>query len=89
MPCTSGSNFEEIAVNRDHLDIITRLACDRCRWLEGSGLEIPHEAIQWWRRHKELDRARIEKEEREKRLAEIRKKAAEKLTKEEREALGL
>ena len=87
--------------NRRRADDLTKLLCAACRELPEEILyngkdRIARELANWWEDHQEKDRIR---EEREKRKLEekvknvekgiLRQKALRKLSKEEREALGL
>lgn len=99
MPCVSGDmppTPAERAAERKSMerkrkldDAMTRLACDRCRELEARSGEVPEWAVEWWKIHKKEDERRIQKEVAARKSAEVRKQAIAKLSKEEREELGV
>lgn len=84
---------------------LTRMLCSLCREIEmsrkhGTAVDIPTEVAVWWRAHKAVDEARIERENRaalaaaerqrqEKLDAATRERALAKLSFEERKALRL
>lgn len=78
----------------ENLDALTEMLCARCQTMDESfiydGRKMQNRRLaDWWDRHQEWDRIR-EAEEKEKLDREgVRKKALKKLTKAEREALGL
>lgn len=47
------------------------------------------ELLEWWIHHQEIDRKRLAEEKAAKKKAELKSKALKKLTKEEKEALGI
>lgn len=53
-----GEYADKIAAMQAKLDITTRLACDYCQGLEGSGQTVPAFAKEWWTKHKKFDRGR-------------------------------
>jgi len=69
-------------------NVMTRLACDRCRELERRG-EVPSWACEWWRAHKVKDLERLQQDKEARTAAKIRKQAISKLTAKEREELGV
>lgn len=90
----------EIQQIREKLDRVTRVACEALNLVALTGQPIKgllsEETAAWWENHKEADRRRKEYEERERkrqeekeRMAELRKKVINKLTDEERRALGV
>ena len=42
-------------------DLLTRLSCAYCTFLEKSGAQIPTWAADWWIEHKRLDAVRLQK----------------------------
>ena len=109
MPCRDGGpdDFVQVSVAEqwslhERLDLATRLLCRLLSKLEAEGLTdkfMDQEMASWWRRHQELDRARIAAEEAEKkrvkeirskaqREARLRREALKKLSPAERAALG-
>ena len=89
MPCMDGGpTREELERERADFETITRLACDRCQELEGSGDPIPPWAASWWARHKVADARRARRQEAIQRDQEAREAALAKLTPQERAALG-
>jgi hypothetical protein len=100
MPCSSGNENwwvkHEPSVpigiqyrDHPHWETLTRLACDRCLELEARGNVIPPWAEDWWKEHKIKDKRERKESEKAKRYAQIRATALAKLTKEERDELGL
>lgn len=59
--------------------------------IDASPIDIPNDSglKEWWRKHQEQDAARQAREEHKKRMKKVADRAYNKLTKEEREALGL
>ena len=73
--------------------ITVRLACDYCRRIEDNGVRIPVQvpdwAQHWWDVHKEHDRNRIQAEESRKVRDQQKRSAYNKLTPDERDAVGM
>lgn len=70
----------------DKRSLLTRILCDICKNFEQNGISIDkyQDLIKWWREHKEQDKKRSEAE------AKIaRASALKKLTKAEKDALGI
>lgn len=86
MPCRDGR--DEPVYDRAELDTLTRLLCDMCRSWKG-GVLPTKELQRWWGEHWQEDEARQAILERKAELDKLAKKALAKLTKEERNALGL
>lgn len=63
MPCReeAWTVEQEARMKRDR-HAVTRLACDRCAYLERNGDEIPEWAVEWWEAHKAADRERERRE---------------------------
>jgi hypothetical protein len=90
MPCSDGGpTREQVEQERQDHQTMTRLSCDRCREIEARGGVVPEWAQSWWQKHKRHDAARLEREAVARRQQEIRMKALSKLTKAEREELGV
>lgn len=105
MPCRDyelDNNWDKIDELRSQCDKLARIACKALTHIEESadGLEIlilkDPEIEQWWKEHKEADRLAREKKEREeaekrekKRLQDLRKQLLNRLTPDEKKALGL
>lgn len=87
MPCTSGPTREEEREEREDRNTVTRLACEYCRRL-GEG-NIPEWATKWWKKHKVWDEFRLNEELAGAHRMLVRGQALNKLTAEERKALGL
>lgn len=68
---------------------MTRLSCDRCREIEARGGTVPEWAMDWWQRHKQEDEERLRTETAAVESAVIRARAIRKLSREEREELGV
>lgn len=83
MPCFS----DQPSKADEYCDVLTRLACDRCKDIIARGKKIPKWAQDWWEYHQEEDKQhkQMDKEEREE--EKLRKQALAKLTKEERAVL--
>lgn len=90
MPCSGGgpSREDQEREARDQ-DTLARLACDRCRELEARGGTVPEWAREWWVDHKKQDAERARREKAAKTSAKIRKQAIAKLSKAERDELGV
>ena len=89
MPCRDERDHlpgEEDNINHQ---IMTRLSCDRCREIEARGGTVPDWAKGWWDEHKKADASRIVREQEAKRASEVRQRAIDKLTPEERAELGV
>jgi hypothetical protein len=90
MPCLGPDEGEYSAELSRDVDKLTRMLCEMCRRADAGKKGMPDgETAKWWKEHQKLD-ARREREEREEReRKETAKKAFGKLSKKEREALGL
>lgn len=92
MPCfvdpTTLTHEERTGYSKEEYDAMHRLACDRCKELESKGA-VPEWAMGWWYKHKIRDAALREQNERARHAEEVRQAALEKLTKEERDELGV
>ena len=94
MPCMGPYSDRELLdrAGREN-DKLTRMMCNMCRNLEAGDdynyIPRVRGLITWWKEHKRLD-AKRETEEREtEKMEKLRKKAISKLSKKERESLGL
>ena len=74
---------------RDEANKVTRMLCTMCEVYEKAGFAIPGSIVGWWEKHQEVDRKRREAEEKERLRKLLKKNALNKLTSEERKALGL
>ena len=96
MPCDSGPSYDNYNENRlrGRLDVLTRMCCEMARELSGKqrGM-LPKTTQAWIKRHEVSDRKRIARERAEKKAEDerkaARKSALNKLSKREREALGV
>lgn len=102
MPCPgdatmgrwSGSD-KELRVNKKEFDLVTRLLCSLCRFLEKLGMaktitEIENGELEtWWQAHKKMDAEREAKETEWENNKRLRLKALAKLTDEDKKVLGL
>jgi hypothetical protein len=89
MPCSSDgrSSCEGLS---EELDKVTAMLCLICQEFETASMALPSTEIkQWWKKHKEVDRERIERELRELKIKEDKLSAISKLTPYERKLLGL
>ena len=90
MPCSDGGpSAEDMILIQARHDTAARLACEYCQSLERAGQTVPEWAQEWWQEHQDDDRVRKAIEEATERNEKLRLKAVSKLTKEEREALGI
>lgn len=90
MPCRDDRPAED---KQPKIDNLTQMLCALCADLE---LTQRNEYIQrvpglkgWWVVHKQRDQERLEREQEEIRRVTLKKTALNKLTREERQALGL
>ena len=67
------------------LDRVTRLACTLLR----NGADCPEEFKGWWKLHQKHDKIREKQEKEEKRKKALKRAVLKKLSKEEKELLGL
>ena len=94
MPCLDGgpTESEMHRLTKSKLDDVTRMLCELCGKLEkkkgGKKLFTP-ELAEWWKAHKAADRVRKSREDAQAQQEQVRKRAYEKLTPEERDALRL
>ncbi len=88
MPCYDSRDHDCSEV-QSRLNLATEAACAALRDLEAAGLPVPNEARKFWHEHKVLDAETSLREARERRIAEKRKQALDKLTPEERAVLGV
>ncbi len=90
MPCRDYQNEDDrLNLSASELNIMIRLACDRCQEIESRGGEIPMWAVEWWENHKRQDEEQSQRTEEARRSSDIRKKAIAKLTQQERDELGV
>lgn len=89
-PEAFGNGYDKRAYNKatvGTLDEKTRELCDRLKAVDVTKYSL--EMQLWWRDHHLADKARLEREAQEATLKELREQAIEKLTPEERSALGI
>ena len=94
MPCYDNYGLPSIC---DHSDLkrrndeLAQILCLVGRWadLTGRGGDMPPQFVKWWRAHKEVDRKRLVREQKEREKNRLAQKARAKLTIAERKALGL
>ena len=91
MPCSDGYTNDPDLYER--LNVATQAACELARFLRGmskGGWEaVSKKTRHWVEHHDRMDVARIAREKREKRRQHVKKQALKKLSRAEREALGL
>ena len=87
MPCEGGP-CEDI---KPEFDKVTRLLCEICETYQYAEDfdTLSSDLRSWWKQHQKEDAARIEKENRRKKVDLIKKRALAKLTSQERAALGI
>jgi hypothetical protein len=80
------------------LDEATKILCEACRSLNEGQVNVfiydgrnagARRLADWWDRHQELDRRRVDEEEKSRNKILLRARAIRKLTVEERQAIGL
>jgi DNA-binding transcriptional MerR regulator len=71
----------------DKKSLLTRILCDICKDFEQNGISIDkyQDLVKWWQKHKEQDEKRSKTEAK----IAARASALKKLTKEEKDALGI
>lgn len=97
MPCSSGgyesaSYYNDYVEYKDRADRATRAACELGRLLKTVPklfATLTPRTQKWIKRHEAMDRRRIEQEKEKKRTTKIRQNALAKLSKEERDILGV
>lgn len=96
MPCRSDDyceSDEEISKLNKKISQLEDMLCSVCTVLDSVNVQVPPTAIVWWENHKQMDAMRKKWEEerkiRELKVKELRNSALEKLTKDERDVLGL
>ena len=80
--------------NKVKLDKVTRLLCEALKKVEGTAIETEvllkgGELAEWWVEHKKQDAKRLAAEAEKRRKTRVKRAALKKLTKEERQLLGL
>lgn len=96
MPCHDDyAEKQELQLLKARLDITTRLACLYCGNLDAMKIDIPSWASGWWTRHKQIDKDRLQEEERKLEVKKTyethqayKKEILSKLTPQERRDLG-
>ena len=95
MPCRDwGDNpsvvYRDDPETRRRLDLATRVACAALRTLSKEAINnLPQEVRVWWEKHQEMDRRREVAERNQRQKEAAKKRALNKLTPEERKALGV
>ena len=88
MPCFDSRVDDDTREARKRLDKATRVACELSKLLR-PGAILSREAAVWITEHEKMDRARLAEERRQRQEKLLAQKALAKLTKAEREILGL
>jgi uncharacterized membrane-anchored protein YhcB (DUF1043 family) len=90
MPCRDYSPNESSLLDSKKLHDATRVACEALKLLTNQQIKrlSPH-SIRWWQEHQAKDRARLAKERQERAKEFARRRALDKLTEEEKLALGI
>src|SRR4051794_33496144 len=98
MPCSDGGPSQQ-QLDQHKIDGLTQMLCLMCRYHLPEGKVFPLKSqedmailvqlIEWWKEHQELDSKRKASEERDKAKRKLRQQALNRLTKAEREVLGL
>lgn len=96
MPCRSEWPEDTSYRYKVEMDRATRIACELAKKLEQGAnpvtIAVPwfsKETSDWWKKHKESDARRLEAEAKAMRIRTIKEQALNKLSREERRALGL
>ncbi len=71
------------------IDKLTRMLCEVLGANETGTIRLSAETCLWWEKHKEEDRARLQREAREDQRRKLRSAALAKLTPEEKALFGL
>jgi hypothetical protein len=88
MPCQS-DYLDEDPRGRKEIDKLTRLLCTCCQFMERINRVPNIEVWEWWEQHKKADEARRLSELKDAKRERLRQQALNRLTPDEREALGL
>jgi len=90
MPCSDGGEtWEQKEQASRFRDVMTRLACDRCKDFIAKQGYVPEWAEEWWAFHKAQDTQRRKESADARRSEAVRQRALSKLTPIEREELGV
>ena len=91
MPCESGDIHDDLRDAYDRADAATRAACEMARILRAYHKfdQLSQETRRWVKRHGRIDRERERDEKREREHSESKERALAKLSRKEREVLGL
>jgi hypothetical protein len=87
MPCGDPSPYP--ASRESDYDTIKAHLCWACHTLENAGAILPPDLARWWQQHQEVDARRKQAEAEATHRAMVKRAALEKLTPEERRALGV
>lgn len=92
MPCNSGPAdlYSYDTEYRQRADELARILCELMQWAENEKTLhlVPDDAAAWWRKHKQEDRARVEREMEAIKRREDKEAALAKLSTYERSLLG-
>ena len=94
MPCEYDDCGESERELKKELDLATRLLCTLCKLVENGGYtgfikNSGQELVDWWAKHKKMDRKREAREKEELQENHDRNEALRKLSTKERKLLGL
>lgn len=98
MPCSDSDRYPTDAQRmKEKVDKLTRMLCGVMKEVERCAKvrlavrmkNLDGELLDWWEEHKSVDAERIEREEAQRRLQQVRKRALQKLSDEEKDALGI
>ena len=89
MPCVTDGSAED----REEANRVTDMLCRVCALMETNWdvckEDMPPDVLAWWAEHKKKDKKRKKEEQKQERKKKVRKEVIEKLTAEERDALGI
>lgn len=90
MPCSDdGRGYSEL---QDRCNKVTHLLCDACRFIERNhdfGNKVSAELFDWYQEHKKVDAERAREQQQADLRQQYRATAISKLSREERQALGI
>lgn len=91
MPCITDDMGETEREQRAQIQKLTRMLCTACKFLEANDV-FPggdKQLSKWWKEHQDKDEQRKANEQKEKDRENLVTNALKKLSKKEKEALGL